>query len=168
MLFLGVASGNTATFMFVLGLILAPLVYWILHQLQYIEENHPEYELQEINDVSAALSIALMRIRDGKNKGINPDGTLSSLVKEMKRLCELEEIQKQKENTNKDSVITKSIINNTTNNLEKIENYDEDDNEDINRIESVVISFQIEQSNCDDMLPNERLLSNQRLMIFNT
>ena len=142
-----------------------------MHRL-HIEDNL-EYELQEINDVSCALSIAMMRIRDGKNKGVHPDGTLSSLVIEMKRLSELEAIQKQKEdNKNKNdddksnlvSTATKSNSSCATNNKEENEN----DNDNKNQIESIEISFEIEQSNFDDSLPDERFLSNQQLMIFNT
>lgn len=171
--------------MFILGLLLAPVVYLIMHKLHTIEENHLEYELQEINNISYALSIALMRIRDGKNKGVNPDGTLNSLVNEMKRLCELEAIQKQKENNkvnnnkknNEDnnnnnnivSVITKSnsssSSSSTNNNEENVNTNNNYNNDDTNQIE---ISFEIEHSNFDDSLPNERLLSNQQLMIFNT
>ena len=159
--------------MFVLGLILAPFVYLIMHRL-HIEDNL-EYELQEINDVSCALSIAMMRIRDGKNKGVNPDGTLSSLVQEMKRLSELEAIQKQKENNkNKNdddksnivSTVTKSNSSSATNNKE--ENDNDNDSDNINQIESIELSFEIEHSNIDDWLPDERFLSNQQLMIFNT
>lgn len=170
--FLGIATGNSSSFMFLLGLLLAPLLYLIMHRLHRIEDNL-EYELQEINDVSCALSIAMMRIRDGKNKGVHPDGTLSSLVQEMKRLSELEAIQKQKEdNKNKNdddksnlvSTATKSNSSCATNNKEENEN----DNDNINQIESIEISFEIEQSNFDDSLPDERFLSNQQLMIFNT
>jgi len=168
---LGIAVGNSSSFMFLLGLLLAPLLYLIMHRLHRIEDNL-EYELQEINDVSCALSIAMMRIRDGKNKGVHPDGTLSSLVKEMKRLSELEAIQKQKENNkNKNdddsnivSTVTKSNSSSATNNKEENEN----DNDNINQTKSIEISFEIEQSNFDDSLPDERFLSNQQLMIFNT
>jgi hypothetical protein len=141
--FLGIATGNSSTFMFVLGLIVAPLVYLIMHRLHYIQDNL-EYELQEISDVSCALSIAMMRIRDGKNKGVHPDGTLSSLVIEMKRLSELEAIQKQKEdNKNKNdddksnlvSTATKSNSSCATNNKEENEN----DNDNKNQIESIEI-----------------------------
>jgi uncharacterized protein with von Willebrand factor type A (vWA) domain len=168
---LGIAVGNSSSFMFLLGLLLAPLLYLIMHRLHRIEDNL-EYELQEINDVSCALSIAMMRIRDGKNKGVHPDGTLSSLVIEMKRLSELEAIQKQKENNkNKNdddsnivSTVTKSNSSSATNNKEENEN----DNDNINQTKSIEISFEIEQSNFDDSLPDERFLSNQQLMIFNT
>jgi len=168
---LGIAVGNSSSFMFLLGLLLAPLLYLIMHRLHRIEDNL-EYELQEINDVSCALSIAMMRIRDGKNKGVHPDGTLSSLVIEMKRLSELEAIQKQKENNkNKNdddsnivSTVTKSNSSSATNNKEDNEN----DNDNINQTKSIEISFEIEQSNFDDSLPDERFLSNQQLMIFNT
>jgi len=169
---LGIAVGNSSSFMFLLGLLLAPLLYLIMHRLHRIEDNL-EYELQEINDVSCALSIAMMRIRDGKNKGVHPDGTLSSLVIEMKRLSELEAIQKQKEdNKNKNdndksnivSTVTKSNSSSATNNKEDNEN----DNDNINQTKSIEISFEIEQSNFDDSLPDERFLSNQQLMIFNT
>jgi hypothetical protein len=179
--------------MFVLGLLLAPLVYLILHRLHYIEDN-PEYDSQEINDVSCALSIAMMRIRDGKNKGVHPDGTLSSLVQEMKRLCELEAIQKQKENnknkndddknkkkkkkkkknflfkTKNDDVSAISKNNSSPSNINAINNIEDNDNDNgnINQIESIEISFEIEHSNVDDSLPDERFLSNQQLMIFNT
>lgn len=170
--FLGIATGNSSSFMFLLGLLLAPLLYLIMHRLNRIEDNL-EYELQEINDVSCALSIAMMRIRDGKNKGVSPDGTLSSLVQEMKRLSELEAIQKQKENkknkndndkSNIGSTVTKSNSSSATNNKEENENV----NDNTNQIESIEISFEIEQSNIDDSLPDERFLSNQQLMIFNT
>ena len=53
--FLGIATGNSSTFIFVLGIILPPLVYLIMHRLHCIEDNL-EYEIQEINDVSCALS----------------------------------------------------------------------------------------------------------------
>lgn len=183
MFLLGVATGNSTTFMFVLGLLLVPLVYIIMHRL-HIEVNHSEYKVEDINDVSSALSIAMMRIRDGKNKGIDPDGTLNSLVKEMKILCELEAIQKQKENNKVDkksnnnnniaSFVTKSNSSSAINNSKKDnDDHDHDDN-NINQIESIEISFEMQEpynfnNNCDDsLLPDERFLSNQQLMIFNT
>jgi hypothetical protein len=116
----------------------------------------------------------MMRIRDGKNKGIHPDGTLSSLVQEMKRLCELEAIQKQKENNkNKnddDYNIVSTVTKSNSSNISAINNIEDNDNDNdnINQIESIEISFEIEHSTVDDSLPDERFLSNQQLMIFNT
>jgi hypothetical protein len=85
----GVATGNLSIFMFFLVLILAPLSYCLSKK---VKKTKPEYEMEEIQSASYALTVALMRIRDGKDKGIDPDGILVKLTREMQRLAQVEGI----------------------------------------------------------------------------
>jgi len=85
---LGVATGNLSIVIFLLALIVAPLAYWLRRTGEV--ESKPEYEIDEIKSASDALSVVLMRIRDGKDKGINPDGVLVKLTREMQQLVRIE------------------------------------------------------------------------------
>ena len=85
---LGVATGNLSIFMFFLILILAPLSYFLRKKVV----SKPEYEIDEIQSASYALTVALMRIRDGKDQGIDPDGILVKLTREMQQLAQVDGI----------------------------------------------------------------------------
>ncbi len=85
----GIATGNLSILVFFLVLILAPLLYCVRKK---VEKSKPEYEMDEIQSASYAVTVALMRIRDGKDKGIDPDGILVKLTREMQRLAQVEGI----------------------------------------------------------------------------
>lgn len=71
-------------------LILAPLLYFLRKK---VNESKREYEIDEIQSASYALTVALMLlIRDGKDEGIDPDGTLVKLTREMQQLAQFDRI----------------------------------------------------------------------------
>lgn len=58
-----------------------------------MNESKPECEIDEIQSASYALTVVLMLlIRDGKDEGIDPDGILVKLTREMQRLAQFDRI----------------------------------------------------------------------------
>jgi hypothetical protein len=79
---LGIATGNTSLAVPATMIILLPVIYLILVLLR---KNPPreEYNARDKNQALEVFSILLLRLRDGKSRGIKPTGVLSQLTKEI-------------------------------------------------------------------------------------
>lgn len=79
---LGIASGNTQLAVPLIVVLLLPMLYGFLSLINYVppKEEYNKLDREEALDVFAML---LLRLRDGKTRGIKPKGVLMSLIKEM-------------------------------------------------------------------------------------
>jgi hypothetical protein len=78
----GVASGNTQIFIPFAVFGLLPFLYFILVAIRQVPPKE-EYTKQEKKEAVEILSLLLLRIRDGKTRGIRKKGTLESLAREL-------------------------------------------------------------------------------------
>jgi len=78
----GIAAGNAATFVPFLMLALLPLLYVYLQASGKLPPKD-EYTELELTAASNALALTILRIRDGKVRGIEQQGLLKKLVKEL-------------------------------------------------------------------------------------
>lgn len=78
----GIASGNTQLVVPLTVLATIPLVYIFLVIIQRVPPKE-EYTNEEKMEVMEIVSIILLRLRDGKSRGIRKDGVLMKLTKEL-------------------------------------------------------------------------------------
>ena len=71
-----------------------------------------------------ALAIVLMRIRDGKAEGINPDGTLVKLTKELMKIAHVNQIELETQ------MYTLNKTQSSKNNLDNINTLEYNNNSD--------------------------------------
>lgn len=86
---IGVASGNTSIAMIVFLFLMLPVLYIILAVISQIPSKE-EYSHDEKQDAMELLSIILLRLRDGKSRGIKRRGVLAGLAKELMSAAEIE------------------------------------------------------------------------------
>eukprot|EP01038_Epipyxis_sp_PR26KG_P008682 gene8682-11733_t len=78
----GIAAGNTQLFLPILVMSLLPFLYFLLVIIKQVppKEEYPEEEKKQALEI---LSILLLRLRDGKTRGIRKKGLIETLAKEM-------------------------------------------------------------------------------------
>jgi hypothetical protein len=79
---LGIASGNAQIFLPILMFLILPFLYLILLVIHEVPPK-AEYKEQEKEQVNAIFALVLLRLRDGKTRGIKKHGILSQLAKGM-------------------------------------------------------------------------------------
>lgn len=79
---LGIASGNTQLAVPLIVVLLLPMLYGFLNMINYIpaKEEYNKLEKEEAIDI---LALILLRLRDGKSRGVKPKGVLMTLTKEL-------------------------------------------------------------------------------------
>lgn len=78
----GIASGNTATFVPILMLFLLPLIYMYLSSSGNLPPKK-EYDDEDLEKATKAFATALLRIRDGKVRGMKKGGALTTVAVEL-------------------------------------------------------------------------------------
>ncbi len=89
---LGVASGNTSLAMTLFFFAVLPVLYLILAVLSQIPPKE-EYSVEEKEQATELLSIILLRIRDGKSRGIQKSGVLTKLAHELMAAAQIHEAE---------------------------------------------------------------------------
>lgn len=79
---LGIASGNVQIFIPIFVFILLPFLYVSLVAIKQVPPK-PEYTKEEKDQALEIFSMLLLRLRDGKTRGIKPRGVLVGLTKGM-------------------------------------------------------------------------------------
>lgn len=79
---IGIAQGNTQTFLPFFVVLALPILYFILVVIREVPPK-AEYKEQEKTEVSEILSLLMLRLRDGKTRGVKKNGVLMGLAKEM-------------------------------------------------------------------------------------
>eukprot|EP00981_Chlorochromonas_danica_P004840 scaffold967_cov173-Ochromonas_danica.AAC.51 len=78
----GIATGNTQLAVPLIVLLLLPLLYGFLTLINHVPPKE-EYNRLERTEAVEILAMVLLRLRDGKTRGIKPKGVLMSLTKEL-------------------------------------------------------------------------------------
>ncbi|CAE7537794.1 unnamed protein product, partial [Symbiodinium microadriaticum] len=78
----GVSVGNTSALVPIVLLGTLPFLF-LYFQLSGKAPLKPEYEEEDLETIGKALSLLILRVRDGKLRGIKKDGTLYHLTREL-------------------------------------------------------------------------------------
>jgi len=78
----GIASGNVATVIPIVVLLVLPFFYFFLQAIGQVPPKI-EYTKEELQDSLNALALQLLRMRDKKTRGLKVSGTLYYLTKEL-------------------------------------------------------------------------------------
>ena len=85
----GIASGNVATAIPIAVVCLLPVLFIFLRSIGQVPPKE-EYDKKELEDATIVLAKLLLRMRDGKTRGMKTNGALYHLTKELIEACRQE------------------------------------------------------------------------------